>query len=169
MPATMLSTRQKEIPALKRNQPRSMMSTSDTQNIVQQFLQHLTQRSLPDLVSLFSDEVDWYIPGDQSKAPWLGRRSTRQDIATCYQMLWEHVEPLSASIDHIFIDGNDAAITGEFSSRMLQTGKTVDSPFCIRITIEDGLITRYRLLEDSFAVSVALTDAATIEYEAVNA
>lgn len=128
-----------------------------TQDTLQHFLQYLTQRDGDKLVSLFSENVNWYIPGDEAKAPWLGKRSSREEVRQFYQLLWGQTEPLSATIDHIFTDVEEAVITGEFSTRMQPTGQVVDSPFCIRLTIKEGLITRYRLLEDSYAVSRALT------------
>lgn len=129
-----------------------------TQQTLQSFLQYLTQRDLENLAELFSDPVDWFIPGDEAKAPWLGKRSSREEVRQFYQLLWKHTEPLSANIDHIFIDGEQAVISGTFSTRMLPTGKVVDSLFFIQLTVANGLITRYRLLEDSYAVSRALTE-----------
>lgn len=72
-------------------------------------------------------------------------------------MLWNNTAPLSATIDRILFDGNNAVITGEFSTKMLRTDNTVNSLFCIQITVENNLIVRYRLIEDSHAVSVSLT------------
>jgi ketosteroid isomerase-like protein len=133
------------------------MQTTDTQAIVGEFLQFLTQRNLENLVGLFSEQVDWYIPGDRKKAPWLGRRNSREEVRQFYELLWESTEPLSAQIDQLLTAGNTAVITGDFSTKMLQTNKVVDSLFSIQLTVENGLIVRYRLLEDSYAVSVALT------------
>jgi hypothetical protein len=70
--------------------------------------------------------------------------------------LWENTQPLSAHIEAILVEGSYAVVTGEFSTKMLPTGKVVDSLFCIQLTVENNLIVRYRLLEDSYAVSVAL-------------
>ncbi|MEN7551732.1 hypothetical protein AAG747_27700 [Rapidithrix thailandica] len=41
---------------------------------------------------------------------------------------------------------------------MLQTQQVVDSPFCIQMTVENDQIVKYRLLEDSHAVSEALAE-----------
>ena len=131
-----------------------MKNTADT---VQQFLQHLSQRDLENLLSLFAEEIDWYIPGDTVKAQWLGRRRTRSEIAGFYQQLWSSTQPVSASIDALFIDGDKAVISGEFSTKMLATDKIIDSLFFIQMTVQDGKIIKYRLLEDSHALSVALT------------
>ena len=129
-----------------------------TQRTLQLFLQYLTQRDGDNLVSFFSETVDWFIPGDEARAPWLGKRGSREEVRQFYHILWGHTEPLSATVDHIFTDGEEAVITGTFSTRMLPAGKVVDSPFSIHLTIKEGLITRYRLLEDSYAVSQALTE-----------
>ncbi|WP_183084531.1 hypothetical protein [Chryseobacterium sp. 7] len=47
-------------------------------------------------------------------------------------------------------------ITGEFVTKMLETGHIAESLFCIQIRIQNNKIIRYRLLEDSLAVSKAL-------------
>ncbi|MCH5598856.1 nuclear transport factor 2 family protein [Niabella ginsengisoli] len=128
-----------------------------TQTIIQTFFKHQSERNLKELGELFSDKIDWYIPGDETKAPWLGRRSNKQEVSKFYELLWKNTEPISAHIENIFIDNNNAVIAGEFSTRMLQTNKIVDSMFFIQITIQDNLIIKYRLLEDSLAVSKSLT------------
>lgn len=128
-----------------------------TQNIIQRFFKSLSERNLDELTKLFADKVDWYIPGDESKAAWLGRRSCKQEVAIFYELLWKNTEPVSVKIESVLIDNNQAVIVGEFSTRMLQTGKTVDSLFFIHITIQDNLIVKYRLLEDSLAVAKSLT------------
>lgn len=128
-----------------------------TQKIIQLFFKHLSERNLSELTDLFSDNIDWYIPGDETKASWLGRRSNKQEISEFYELLWKNTEPISVKVNNVFVDTNNAVIAGEFSTKMLQTGKIVDSLFFIEITIQDNLIVKYRLLEDSLAVSRSLT------------
>ena len=125
-------------------------------NTVHKFLQYLSQRDLKQLVLLFADQVDWYIPGDETQVPWLGRRTNRQAIADFYELLWQNTTPISANVDHIFIDGERVVISGDFSTKMLPSGKVVDSLFFIRMTIKNEQIVTYRLLEDSYAVSNAM-------------
>jgi ketosteroid isomerase-like protein len=132
------------------------METTNTQQLVQQFFTCLTQRNLIKLTALFAREIDWYIPGNETLVPWTGQRNKRSEIKQFFQLLWQNTEPVSAKVDHVVTDEHVSIITGEFSTKMLSTGKIVDSIFCIQITFKDGLITRYRLLEDSYAVSVAM-------------
>lgn len=135
-----------------------MMDTDQTRNIVKLFLNFLGERNLEKLSELFSENIDWYIPGDIERAGWLGRSKNRQEVKDFYNLLWENTSPLSATVDHILCEGNTAIVTGEFTTKMLRTGKTVTSLFCIQITVENNLIVRYRLLEDSFAVSVSIRE-----------
>jgi len=135
-----------------------LINTSEqTIVIVQKFCNYLAGRNLEQLINLFADEVDWYIPGNQNIAPWLGRRSSKQEVKEFFNLLWKNTEAISAHIDNILADKNFAVVIGEFSTRMLKTNKIVESVFSIHITIENDLIVRYRLQEDSYGVSVALT------------
>lgn len=128
-----------------------------TQEIINSYLTALSERNLPAIVALFAEKVDWYIPGNQTLAPWLGKRENREEVKAFYTLLWENTVPVGANIDHIFTDGNQVMITGDFTTLMLQTNRTVESLFSIYFTVENNLIVRYRLLEDSYAVAKALT------------
>ncbi len=128
----------------------------NTQTTVQQFLQYVSQQDLKNLLPLFSDSVDWHVPGDEASVSWLGRRTNRQGISDFYETLWKNTEPVAVNLDHIFIDGEKAVIAGDFSIKMLQTNEVVDSVFFIQLTVKAGQIVKYRFLEDSHAVSVAL-------------
>jgi uncharacterized protein len=132
------------------------MAQSSVQQIVQQFLQYLSQRDLENITSLFADKIDWYIPGDEQKAPWLGKRTSKHEVKAFFDLLWSDTDPVDATIDHVFIDGNRAVIAGSFSTKMLKTGRIVDSLFFIHMVIDNDRIVWYRLLEDSLAVSRSL-------------
>ncbi|MDR3024888.1 nuclear transport factor 2 family protein [Chryseobacterium sp.] len=125
---------------------------NNIQEIIQHFLQFLSERNLKELTNLFSDTVDWYIPGDEEKVPWLGIRNNKQEVSDFFELLWKNTEPISAKIEHIFTDDENAVITGEFATKMLETGNIAESLFCIQIRIQNNKIIRYRLLEDSLAL-----------------
>lgn len=126
-------------------------------DITHDFIAHLTKRDINNLTDLFLDTVDWFIPGDSSRAPWVGQRFTKNQVEDFFNVLWKNTEPLSAHIYEILFNEQSAIIAGEFSTRMLSTNKVVNSIFFIHITEKNGYICRYRLLEDSFCVSESLT------------
>src|SRR6266542_5264623 len=99
-------------------------SATTTRRLVETFFRRLSERDPDAVAELFSDDVDWYIPGNQELASWLGRRSSRKDVAEFFRLLWENAEPITAHVDHVLVDENVAIVTGSFSSRMRRTGKT---------------------------------------------
>ncbi len=62
------------------------------------------------MAGLFSENIDWYIPGDKEKASWLGRRKNRQEVKEFHELLWKKTAPVSATINNILFDGNTAVI-----------------------------------------------------------
>lgn len=135
------------------------MQNENTKIVVEKFLQFLSERNLDELIELFAGDVDWDIPGDQEKAAWLGKRTDKNSVREFYELLWSNTEPISAELEKLLVDENYAVIIGNFETKMLQTGKIVRSFFCIQLTLENDLIKKYRLFEDSYAVSQALTQA----------
>lgn len=131
-------------------------ATEATREMVAEFFRRMGAREPEPIAALFADEVDWFIPGNQAVAPWVGRRRTRAEVAEFYRMLFDAVTPLSVDLQHLLVDGEVAIATGEFSSRMNGTGRVLDSLFSIDFTVQDGQIVRYRLMEDSHAVVVSL-------------
>lgn len=130
---------------------------TSTKNTVDKFLNFLSNKDLEKLSQLFAENVDWNVPGNENLGLWLGQRNGRKEVKEFYELLWQNVAPISANIDTIFIKDEQAILSGEFSVKMLTTGKLVDSIFYIQLTITDGLIVKYRLLEDSYAVSEGLS------------
>jgi ketosteroid isomerase-like protein len=135
-----------------------MTNTALTQKVVNLFLQYLSQRDLKNLIQMFAEDIDWNIPGDKVLAPWLGKRSSRDEVEEFYELLWKNTVPKSAKVNNIMVDNSTAIVSGEFSTIMLKTNNVVDSMFFIEISVENSLIVKYRLLEDSYAVSLSLEE-----------
>ncbi|WP_185216131.1 nuclear transport factor 2 family protein [Sphingobacterium mizutaii] len=120
------------------------------------FLRYMQERDLNNLVNLFAEEVKWEVPGDTDRLKWLGVRKNKAEIESFFQLLWAETEPLSAEIQKILADKDEALIKGEFTSKMLRTNKDVTSIFFIHFKLQNMKIVEYTLLEDSFAVSEAV-------------
>ncbi|MGX1640813.1 nuclear transport factor 2 family protein [Sphingobacterium sp. NPDC055431] len=120
------------------------------------FLRYMQERDLNNLVNLFAEEVKWEVPGDTDRLKWLGVRKNKAEIESFFQLLWAETEPLSAEIQKILADKDEAMIKGEFTSKMLRTNKDVTSIFFIHFKLQNMKIVEYTLLEDSFAVSEAV-------------
>lgn len=136
-----------------------MSSTTDpgTEATVHRFLAALGGRDLAALVACYSPDVDWDIAGNTDIAPWVGRRHGLAAVREFYELLWAATEPVSFELEHLVYDGTHCIITGQLASRMTATGKVFASMFSGHVTVTDGLITRYRVQEDSWGLVQALT------------
>lgn len=132
-------------------------STRATREAVEAFYQRLKSGEPERIAELFADRVDWYIPGNEALAPWLGRRSSRREVAEMFRQLFANIEPLRAEVQQTLVDGEIAVSTGELASRMRVTGKVFESIFSTQFTVRNGEIVRYRLLEEGWGLVVALT------------
>ncbi|ASZ11924.1 nuclear transport factor 2 family protein [Chitinophaga pendula] len=128
-----------------------------TQHIFDRYFQALAQRDLNTILDCFATTLDWHIPGDETLAPWVGTRSSKKEIAEFFALLWQETEPVAGEIFHSFTQGNTNLTAGRFVTRMLRTDRVYTSLFFTEITIHEGLIIKYRLLEDTNGLVQALS------------
>lgn len=64
-------------------------------------------------------------------------------------------EPMAFEVEDILASDIRAAIVGALKTRIKATDKVIDCQFAIILTVADGLISRFQMLEDSLAVSEA--------------
>jgi ketosteroid isomerase-like protein len=122
-----------------------------------QLLASLGERKDPDVIAaMFSESVVFEIPGDTEALPWIGRRQTgRRAIAEFIRGLRSLTEPVKFDVQDILASDARAVIVGELATRIKATGKVIEFPFAIVLTVFSGQLTQFQLLENSFAVSMA--------------
>lgn len=114
-------------------------------------------QALAEILALFADEVGWDIPGNLEAVPWIGPRRDSESVGAFYRELAARITPERFEVQRILADVDTAAVLGELASRVNATGRLIESPFAVVLTVGDGRITRYRMLEDSHAVAAAVT------------
>ncbi|MFE7358329.1 nuclear transport factor 2 family protein [Streptomyces sp. NPDC057543] len=127
-----------------------------TRAVVQDFLAARLAGDTERLIALFADEVDWLL-AENPTAPWIRPRSTAAQCAAQFTELMEHTVPedTRASVDTILVGGTDAVLMGHVSGTVRTTGKSFEGPFALRLTVEDGRITRHHLYENSLSIADA--------------
>ncbi|MFG1853605.1 nuclear transport factor 2 family protein [Actinomadura geliboluensis] len=129
-----------------------------TRAVVHKFLRRSRQGDPDHIADLYAPEVSWRVnwPVEEHPAvPWIRPRSTRADVADHFRTFAEHCLPTEGrvSIDDVLIDGPDAVLIGTSTQRLKNTGNRFTMTFALRLTIEDGHITRHHMYEDSLAVA----------------
>ncbi|MGW4027161.1 nuclear transport factor 2 family protein, partial [Streptomyces sp. NPDC005009] len=94
---------------------------------------------------------------DNPTVPWIRPRSTAAECAAQFTELMEHTVPedAHASVDTFLVDGKDAVLMGHVSGTVRATGRSFQGPFALRLTVEDGRITRHHLYENSLSIAGA--------------
>lgn len=132
------------------------MSIKDTTRIAEELLARMGAGADPnEIAALFSTDLDFEIAGDVGALPWIGKKVGRSAAADFIRDQRRLVEPLRFEVHDILANDTRAVILGELASRVKSTGKTVETAFAFGLTVAGGEITRFQMLEDSFAVSQA--------------
>jgi ketosteroid isomerase-like protein len=127
--------------------------------IISAFLQRLSDRDADGIEQLFSEDIDWYVPGNPA-LPWIGYRTKKSDVAAYFQTMWPHFETgkSQTTLNKLFISGDDAVIFASFKHTAASTKRSLETPVALHLTIMNNKIIRLHLYEDTWAVSNAFFD-----------
>jgi uncharacterized protein len=123
------------------------VSQEQSTRVAQQLLASIAAGDDPETIAeFFSADVKFEIVGDVGALPWIGRKTGRSAISDFMR-----------DVQGVLADEKHAVIFGELASRVNATGKLIESPFALILDVNaaDGKITRFQMLEDTFAVSRA--------------
>lgn len=127
-------------------------------DVVNRLFQGLRTGTAPaDLAKFFDEQADWFIPGDVNNVPWIGKKVGRAGFEEFYRQLSKYIKPEKFEISDILVKANRVIVLGYLESRVKATNKLIASEFCFDILVRNGLITRYHMFEDTFAVSSAVS------------
>ncbi|MFI9834208.1 nuclear transport factor 2 family protein [Streptomyces sp. NPDC051913] len=143
-----------------------MTTTAETttRSVVAELLRRIGQGDPERIAELYAEHGDWKLdwPEDEhgrAATPWIRHRATRADAAAHYRELTAHHVPGQADtrIERVLVDGADAVVLGEIRQTARSTGRPYRARFALHLTVEDDLIVRHHVYEDSLAVAQAFT------------
>jgi ketosteroid isomerase-like protein len=129
---------------------------ASTKDIIEAFFARFGAGDADGVLELFADEVDFNVAGAYF-VPWTGPRTDKAGVSE-FLTAAAAVEPQEFVVEQILADGGAGVALGHFTHRVLATGKTFSSRFALHVTVEDGLISRYHMFEDSYAIAEAFRD-----------
>jgi uncharacterized protein len=140
------------------------MSQQENIRIAQELLAEMGEGRDPAVIADgFSEDVLFEIQGDEGVFPWIGRRRGRSAVPDFLHGIRSKTEPVRFDVTEILASDARAVIVGELATRVTATGKMIESDIAIILTVKDGLIARFQMLEDSFAVSRAARQVRRVE------
>ena len=107
------------------------------------------------IAASFAQDLVFEIQGDDDVLPWVGHKSGREAIADFIRDQRALTEPLAFEVEDVLASETRAIIVGKLRTRIKATDRIVATQFALVLTITDDVITRFQMLEDSYAVSQA--------------
>ncbi|MET8604165.1 nuclear transport factor 2 family protein [Streptomyces rubiginosohelvolus] len=134
-----------------------MATETQTSRIVaEKFLERLGRQDPDGIQELFSEEVDWYVPGSDA-LPWTGRRTRREEVAPYFTTMWPHFAHgrSKVALERFIVDGGDVVLLAVFTHTAVASGKEFTTPVAMHLAVEGGRIVRMHLYEDTLTVAEA--------------
>ncbi len=132
------------------------MTIRTPQEVTEAFFHRIvTAEDVGEIAELVSENVDWLVAGNTAVVPWIGRKHGRKGAAEFYAQIRTQISSEHFEIKDILIKDQRVVAIGELASRVKKTDKLIETEFVLDMCIEEGLITRFRMFEDSHAVSEA--------------
>jgi ketosteroid isomerase-like protein len=137
---------------------------TSTRAVVEELLRRMGEGDPERIAAMYAEHTDWQVNWPEAEhgraaTPWIRHRSSRADVAAHFREIAEHHVPEKADtqVERVLVDGDDAVVLGEIRLTSRSTGRAYRARFALHLTVEDGLVTRYHVYEDSLAVAQAFT------------
>ncbi|GHJ30122.1 MULTISPECIES: nuclear transport factor 2 family protein [Streptomyces] len=142
----------------------SLAAPMTTRALVEELLRRIGEGDPERIAELYAERSDWKLDWPEAEhgraaTPWIRHRSTRADVADHFRELARHHVPEQAAteVERVLVDGDDAVVLGEIRQTARSTGRAYRARFALHLTLENGLVTRHHVYEDSLAVAQAFT------------
>ena len=129
-----------------------------TREVVDELLARLAAGDPGRVAALYGERVDWRLdwPAEElgGAVPWIRERSTRAGVAEHFRLIAEAHRPEEAgtTVHRVLVDGDDAVVLGTIRNTVRHTGARYVAHVALHLTVEDGLVVRHHVHEDSLSV-----------------
>lgn len=128
-----------------------------TKAAVDKFFSYIGSKNPEGIASMVSEKVDWYI-FESKYMPWTGHRSKREEISVLFKTLFSYFVDGSEKLEaqSFLLRGNEAAVFGFVERTVKKNGKHFKMPLAIHITVENNLISKFSLYEETLIIEEVL-------------
>lgn len=127
-----------------------------TKQTADKFFEYIGAKNPEKIASMVSENVDWYI-FESKYMPWTGHRSKREEVAALFKTLFSYFIDGSEKLEaqSFLLRGNEVAVFGTIERTVKKTGKHFKMPLAIHITVENNLISKFSLYEETLILEKA--------------
>ena len=128
--------------------------TQSTEEVVKAFGEAQSSGDFDALLGMFAEDAQWRVDGD-ADVPWVGDHRGPEAIGRFLQTFGENITIEQAENLSQTIAGENAFQVNRMVLTVKKTGQTIESNSVIHFEVQDGLITKHNVYEDTYAVSQA--------------
>lgn len=127
-----------------------------TKQTADKFFEYIGAKNPEKIASMVSENVDWYI-FESKYMPWTGHRSKREEVAELFKTLFSYFIDGSEKLEaqSFLLRGNEVVVFGTIERTVKKTGKHFKMPLAIHITVENNLISKFSLYEETLIIEKA--------------
>ena len=107
-----------------------------------------------EISALLSESVEWWVAGPP-EIPYAGTFRGHDEVTQFLATFNDSIDYESWEAREFIAEGETAVVVGEERWRAKPSGRFVDNPWVLVITVRDGKITRFRAYEDTAAAKDA--------------
>ena len=128
-----------------------------TKETVEKFFGFIDAKDPDKIASMVSEKVDWYI-FESKYMPWTGHRSKREEISKLFTTLFSYFVDGSEKLEaqSFLLRGNEVAVFGFVERTVKKNGKHFRMPLAIHLTVENNLISKFSLYEETLIIEKVL-------------
>lgn len=129
---------------------------TNTRQTAEKFFGFIDAKNPEKIASMVAENVDWYI-FESKYMPWTGHRHKREEIAELFKTLFSYFIDGSEKLEakSFMVQGNEVAVFGTIERTVKKTGKHFKMPLAIHLTVENNLITKLSLYEETLIIEKA--------------
>ncbi|TDP03163.1 nuclear transport factor 2 family protein [Flavobacterium sp. 245] len=128
-----------------------------TKQTAEKFFEYIGAKNPEKIASMVSENVDWYI-FESKYMPWTGHRSKREEISVLFKTLFSYFIDGSEKLEvqSFLLRGNEVSVFGFVERTVKKNGKHFKMPLAIHITVENNLISKFSLYEETLIIEKVL-------------
>jgi ketosteroid isomerase-like protein len=128
-----------------------------TKQTVDKFFEYVQAKNPDKISSMVSENVDWYI-FESKYMPWTGHRSKREEISELFKTLFSYFVDGSEKLEaqSFLLRGNEVAVFGFVERTVKKNGKHFRMPLAMHLTVENNLISKFSLYEETLIIEKAI-------------
>jgi len=136
--------------AIETSNAQPLSENQQTKKTVEAFFSAFGEKNPDKIASLVSEDVDWYI-FESEDFPWTGKRSKRYEIPKVFATLFSYFTDGKDQfqMESFLVDGKEAAIFATLGREFKSSNKSFTMLIAIHFKVENGLITRFCLYEQT--------------------